>query len=119
MATLRTEETEQKYQKYKDEGQLANGCNLCDKAPTIKEFKYWKIVETLFPWDRIARVQHMIVPKRHVVYEDLNKKEKKEFDEIRREYIEQEYEIMAESTDRIKTIPQHFHVHLIVLKDKI
>lgn len=92
-------------------------CDICEKAPLVKEFTYWKIVDNIFPWDYIAKIQHMAVPKRHVVYEELSDEEKKEYDEIKVGYIEREYDIMAEATNKMKTIPSHFHMHLIVMKD--
>ena len=96
---------------------MAHTCNMCEKALIIKDFKYWKITENLFPWDRIAKIQHMIIPKRHVIYEELNQEEKKEFDEIKLGYVEQEYDIIAEATNKKKSIPEHFHVHLLIIKD--
>jgi hypothetical protein len=117
MGSLRTPEMEQKYIDYRKDGHMNHLCNICEKAPIIKEFKLWKIVGNLFPWDRVAKIQHMVVPKRHVVYEELSGEEKREFDEIKVGYIEKEYEIIAEATNKIKTIPSHFHMHLIVMKD--
>lgn len=92
-------------------------CNICEKAPLIKDFKYWKIVDNIFPWDKIAKIQHMMVPKKHITYKELKEEERKEFDEIKLGYIDEKYDIMAEATTKIKTIPAHFHIHLIVMKD--
>ncbi len=117
MGTLRTTEMENKYIEYRKDGHMVHTCNICEKAPLIKDFKYWKIVDVLFPWDRIAKIQHMIVPKRHIVYQELKDEEKKEFDEIKLGYIDQKYDLIAETTNKIKTIPAHFHVHLLIFKD--
>lgn len=119
MGGLRSDEMEQKYREYIKDGHMEIVCNLCDKATSVKEFKYWKIVENIFPWDRIAKIQHMIIPKRHIMYQELNDEEKKEFDKIKLGYIEENYELIAEATHKKKSIPKHFHVHLIVTKDKV
>jgi hypothetical protein len=116
---MRTKRMEKKYLKFKTDGHLSNGCNLCDKkkAETIKEFKYWRIVNNIFPWDRIARINHLIISKRHIVYEKLNKQEKIELDKLKSKYINKKYEIIAETTNRKKSIPEHFHLHLIIPKE--
>jgi hypothetical protein len=118
MGVFRTKNTYDSYAKYIAEGNLGNGCNLCSAA-SVKEFEHWKILNNLFPWDNISKINHIIVPKRHVLYEELNEAEKKEFDSIKLGYIETEYEIIAEATNRKKSIPTHFHKHLLVLKDTL
>ncbi len=116
---LRTKKTYEKYTKFRNEGFLANGCNLCKKNKPIKEYKHWRIINNKFPWDRIAKINHILIPKRHIVYGQLNEIEKKEFDLLKSTYVDKKYEIMVEATDGIKSIPSHYHVHLIVVKDKI
>lgn len=76
MARLRTQEGEEKYQKLIAAGYLNGGCKLCE-APSIKDFVYWKIIRNDFPYDLIAQIHDMIVPKRHVKESDLSKEEKK------------------------------------------
>jgi len=116
MGVQRTKKTEEKYKKFMAKGFLAKGCNLCRKVKSIKEFRYWRIVDNEFPWDRIAKINHMIIPKRHIIYEELNKAEKKEFESIKSAYIEEKYELIAEVANKKKSIPDHFHIHLIILK---
>jgi hypothetical protein len=114
----RSKKMHEKYHRYKKTHFKEGVCNLCNKtrAATIKNFKYWRIVKNIFPWDRIARTHHMIIPKRHVVYEDLSRAEKKELDKLRSSYINKHYWVMAEATHRKKSIPGHHHIHLLVLK---
>lgn len=118
MEIQRTKKTYIKYKKFKKEKVFINECGLC-KEKLIKEFKYWKIIKNRFPWDRIAKINHIVIPKRHVVYKKLNKKEKKELETIKMGYIEKKYELLAEATNRKKSIPGHFHIHLIILKKQI
>ena len=113
---LRTKESHLKYKKLRDEGFLDNGCRMCKEDVVLKEFRYWKILTAKFPWDGIAETHHLIIPKRHVAYVELTEDEKKEYDLIKSEYIEKEYELIAEGTINKKTIPAHLHIHLIILK---
>ena len=108
----------ERYQRYKKSHFKLGWCSLCDKerSATLKTYRYWKIVNNLFPWDRIAKIQHMLLPKRHVPYQKLNKKEKQELEKLKGGYVEHHYDIMAEATHRKKSIPEHYHLHLIVLK---
>jgi len=115
---LRTKKTYDKYLRMQAKGLLDHGCRLCQIKP-IKKFKYWQIINNEYPWDLIAKTNHIILPKRHVVYAKLNKAEKKEFDFIKAGYIEKNYGHIMETTDKRKSIPGHFHLHLLVLKDKI
>ncbi|MFZ1019906.1 MAG: hypothetical protein WAN61_02865 [Minisyncoccia bacterium] len=117
MGILRTKRSDRRYRKLIAAGLLENdGCKLCQEI-VIKKFKHWKILKTRFPWDRIAKVHHMIVPIRHITFEQLNRAEKKEYEIIKESYIQKNYETIAESTNKTKTIPTHFHLHLIVIKD--
>jgi len=116
---LRTKKTYLKYIELQKKGLLLNGCRLCKKPKSIKEFKYWRITHNSFPWDLVSRTNYLLIPKRHTVYSKLNSKEKKEFDLIKATYVGEHYEIMLEVTDKMKSIPSHFHVHLINLKKKL
>jgi hypothetical protein len=119
VTSLRTRKTYEEYNEIIAERILENGCALCreNKDELIKEFKHWKIIENKFPWDLIAKTNHLIIPKRHVIYEELNSEEKEEFDLIKSEHVEKGYELMAEAL--VKSVPKHFHIHLIILKDRI
>jgi diadenosine tetraphosphate (Ap4A) HIT family hydrolase len=121
MINLRTRKTADKYKKHIANGFLANGCNLCknNKDELIKEFKHWRIVDNIFPWDRITKIHHMIIPKRHIKGIDLTKTEISELESIKSKYINKKYQIIAEPVRKYKSIPEHFHLHLIVIKDNI
>ena len=117
MQDFRTKKTYDKYMKKIAEGHLDHGCRLCQIKP-IKKYKYWTIMDNEYPWDLIAKTNHMIVPKRHVAYEKLNIAEQKEFDLIKKNYLEKKYTLFIEAATREKSIPGHFHIHLIILKDR-
>lgn len=120
MANLRTKKTENTYKKYRAGG-YAKECGLCkkDKKEVIKEFKHWRILDNLFPWDRIAKINHLLIPKKHIVEKELTENARKELILIKSTYINDNYEVMAEAAHKVKSIPEHFHMHLIVTKDRI
>lgn len=115
MGTLRTPETEAAYTKVKQEGHLENGCALC-AAPSVKEFGEWRIVENEFPYDLVADVHHMILPKRHAA--ELSESEQAEFARIKEEYLQSIYEFFIEPVKRRRSIPGHWHLHLITAKHR-
>ena len=116
MPGTRTKKMHDEYKKYQKTTFGPGVCVLCSKAKMIKTFKHWKIVVNLFPWDRIAKIQHMIIPKRHIVYGKLTSAEKQELEKIKLNYLNKKYDILAEATNRILSIPSHYHLHLILLK---
>ncbi|MBI2623789.1 MAG: hypothetical protein HYW65_04475 [Candidatus Liptonbacteria bacterium] len=116
MGTLRTEERERIYTAYRNRGELAGECKLCNKPP-LQSFRFWKIAENSFPYDKIAEAHHMIISFRHVTESGLNAKELKEIGELKTGYINKNYDFVMEPTQKNKTIPEHFHLHLIVAKN--
>lgn len=114
--TWRKKSSDRIYRKKIKEGLLDHGCRLCIKK-ALKEYKYWRIVENSFPWDNIAKTHHMVIPKRHITIDKLNREEKKEYEIIKENYIQPNYDTIAESTHKNKSIPAHFHLHLLVEKD--
>lgn len=117
---LRKPKTEKKYEKleaFRENHKLK--CPLC-KAKNIKKFKYWKIIKNDFPYDRIASRHDMLVPIRHATEEKLNRKEQAEYKKIKETYLEESsYDYFLEVSQKGKSIPSHFHMHLIVLKKKL
>ncbi len=113
--SLRSEETQKKYDEWKLDPANQGHCVLCGFEPVVK-FTYWKIVPNTFPYDRFAAQHDTLLPLRHVVGEELRPEEKDELEEIKRTYVGDRYNMIIESTHRTMTIPSHFHLHLIVLK---
>ncbi|MDP9249073.1 MAG: hypothetical protein M3M85_00990 [bacterium] len=118
MKGVRTKKMYDEYQRYKKTHFKDGTCRLCDKtkSDTLEDFRYWRIVENLFPWDRIIKVHHMIISKRHATADKLAPKERQELEKLKSGYINKNYGVMAEATHRKKSIPGHFHLHLLVLK---
>jgi diadenosine tetraphosphate (Ap4A) HIT family hydrolase len=116
MASLRTPETQAKYVEYIASGRLESGCALCAKT-TLREFSHWKIVQNDFPYDRIASMHHMLIPKRHVSEAELTEEEHQEFLALKNGTLNDMYDYFLEAAHRAKTVPAHFHIHLVVLKE--
>ncbi len=91
-------------------------CSICSK-PAIQIFKYWKITDNSFPYDLIATTHHMIVPLRHVTETGLSKEEVEEFTSLKEGIVDTDYDYIIEATTKNKSIPAHFHLHLIVGKN--
>jgi diadenosine tetraphosphate (Ap4A) HIT family hydrolase len=116
MDLLRTDEMAAKYKAAINNGALDGGCVLCQKT-SIVEFEYWKIIENDFPYDRIAKIHHMIVPKGHISEGKISDLAQKEIAEIKEGYISSNYNYIIEAAHKNKSIPDHFHLHLITVKD--
>lgn len=116
MGTLRTKEMEEKYEAYKKQRDSNAPCDLCTKE-TLQTFSYWKITDCMFPWDKLAKVQHMIMPLRHVTEQEITQEEWYELNSIKHNFIHDNYEVIMEATNRKKSIPGHFHLHLIINKE--
>lgn len=115
MHLFRTPATEEEYRKYISQGGMGGSCPLCEKE-SLKEFKLWRIVENQFPYDKIASTHHMILPARHVTEEGLSEGELAEYKEVKKEYLHRKYEFLIEATFLTKSVPGHFHIHLLIGK---
>ncbi len=115
MPTLRTSEGDKKYHEYLLAHASDEKCGLCEK-PALQSFTYWKIVENSFPYDTIADTHHMVVPIEHKTEDLITQEEWSEYQTIKRGFIDKNYDHLIESTTKRKTIPNHFHIHLITRK---
>ncbi|HVZ76187.1 MAG TPA: hypothetical protein VG934_02890 [Candidatus Paceibacterota bacterium] len=107
----------QKYKDYREQGGLDHGCPLCEAEP-LKKYTYWKITDNKFPFDRIAQRHEMLLPLRHTNELGLTEEEKSELLAIKHsDDIQGSYQFMIEATEKQKSIPGHFHIHLLVAKD--
>ncbi|MCA9358443.1 hypothetical protein KC902_04245 [Candidatus Kaiserbacteria bacterium] len=90
-------------------------CHICE-APSVIEFEHWRIIQNKFPYDEIARRHDMIVPKVHKKEEDLTAIELQELRELKIGHINDTYQMLMESVPKNKSLPQHFHLHLLQIK---
>ncbi len=115
MPSLRTLEGKKAYQEYLAQTPVSGTCPLCEKF-ALRTFKLWKIVENSFPYDLIAREHHMLVSLRHITESGLTADELRELLEIKNHAIEEDYDWIIEPVHKNKSIPDHFHLHLLVGK---
>jgi diadenosine tetraphosphate (Ap4A) HIT family hydrolase len=113
--SLRSLETEKIYQSFLKDPKPKE-CFLC-RAKPIKEFENWKIVENEFPYDGIATQSHILALKNHKIESDFNEEEKLELIKIKKD-LGLDYDMIIENGTHNQSIPQHFHLHLIVLKER-
>lgn len=100
------------------DGLLERACPLCaDDRTIVAEFKLWRITENRFPYDRITTLHHMLIPKRHVTENELTSEELTEFKHIKETELNENYTFIMEALPKQKSIPTHFHLHLIVPKE--
>src|SRR6056297_587011 len=114
---FRTDTTHEAYQTARAAGHLDDGCRLCD-AVTVQAFENWRIVNNRFPYDAVATTHHMLVPTRHVTEDELTTAEVAELLEIKQTALSM-YDCIIESLPHNKSIPEHHHIHLVVIKDDI
>ena len=113
--SLRKLETELAYRKYQKTPKFPT-CYICS-ATAIKTYGKWKKIENEFPYNEIATENHMIVPLRHTTEDNLTEEELREFTKIK-EDINDKYDMILENTHKQKSIPGHFHLHLLKIKER-
>lgn len=111
---LRTPETSVKYKEHRASRLFKESCVIC-AAPVVEQFTHFRVIANKFPYDRIAAKHLMLVPTRHVTESELSAVEREELAVIKATYAMQ-FDYIMEGTARTKSIPQHFHLHLIVGK---
>jgi diadenosine tetraphosphate (Ap4A) HIT family hydrolase len=112
MLGFRSKKTQESYDKLLALRKEEDGCPIC-KEPSEKDFKYWRIVKNPFPYDLIAKDHVMIMPKRHVMEDDLTEEEKEEYRYLEKNYIYQNYNFIMECSEKKRSIKDHYHLHLI------
>lgn len=93
-------------------------CLICS-LPVLQSFTHFAIVPNQFPYDLIALTHHMIISKRHCTEDMLTAAELDELKQIKRTYINDHYELITESVTKTSSIPQHYHLHLIVSRSDL
>lgn len=114
MTMFRTQKTHDAYEQAKARGHLTSGvCRMCEDE-TLVEFTNWRIITNLFPYDNIAQTHHLLIPKRHVIEQELTAQEVAELHNLKETKLNDTYTFIFEPLPKQKSIPQHFHLHLIV-----
>jgi diadenosine tetraphosphate (Ap4A) HIT family hydrolase len=114
---FRTDTTHNAYQGARAAGHLEDVCRLCE-AETITEFSHWRIIANNFPYDAIAAVHHMLIPTRHTKEAALTPDERAELLQLKEQNLDA-YDFLLESNRHKRSIPAHYHIHLLVPKEDI
>ncbi|CAN5746889.1 hypothetical protein BH11PAT2_BH11PAT2_01210 [soil metagenome] len=114
MASLRSPQAKKAYHDHTVTVLPGDPCELCEKT-SLKTFTHWRIVQNQYPYDLIAETHHMLIPIRHITEDEITAEESKELLEIKNNSIG-DYNWIIESAHTNKSIPSHFHLHLIVGK---
>jgi diadenosine tetraphosphate (Ap4A) HIT family hydrolase len=114
--TWRTEAMHQKYETGRKEVVNDGSCPLC-RAPIKYEFKHWKIIENIYPYDAVASLHDMLITKRHLSKDiELLEEEIAELYELKETILNETYTFVMEALPKNKSVPGHYHLHLIVSK---
>lgn len=112
---LRTPETWKRYQN----APKLEGCFLCtESGDIVKRYKFWFIVENAYPYDAVAEIHHMLVPKEHMCNEEgLTEAMTDEANEIMEELEEKGvYDCFMRNLTVAQSHPTHLHYHLLKWK---
>jgi len=91
--------------------------NFIKNSPAILEFKEWRVINNRFPYDTIAKVHHLLVPKRQFVNMlDMNEYERAELDGLLAHELGETYDMIAYNFPKNQSVKSWLHYHLIVLK---
>lgn len=117
MPYFRSDEVDALYKADQETEEFKTTCVLCT-APSLRTFVHWRLVQNKFPYDLLSSQHHMLLPLRHVDELQLSEEERAEYLQIKySDEIQHTYDDILESTHRSRSIPPHFHVHLLVLKE--
>lgn len=92
------------------------GCPLCKEVTSVTEFEHWRIVLNDFPYDKVASLHHMLIPKRHITLDEVTPEEQVEFNSIFKTTLNEKYTLIAQALPKKRSIPKHLHYHLLVPK---
>lgn len=90
-------------------------CPLCE-ADTILNFEHWRIIPNKYPYDAVARKHDQLVPKQHLTASEISSAAWEELEHLKQGVLNEEYSFLIEALPGAKSIPGHFHLHLMVPK---
>jgi hypothetical protein len=115
----RSDEVSKKYLSFlAAKGNGGAACVLCIKEAERDNnaFTYWSIVKNDFPYDLIAERHDLLVSKRCFGEESgMSEQERDELVRIKNDILpgRDEYDIILENFPKGRSVPTHYHLHLI------
>lgn len=113
---LRTEETARRYEEACAQQKADGGCRLCNDPESIEEYAHWRLMPNKFPYDRLFAKSDMLVIRRHADEYGLTDEERAELLSLKAGVLADRYDSLLDHLPRQKSIPHHYHVHLISFK---
>ncbi len=119
MNTPRLPETEKRYLaflKKNHEAQQNGAIFTLENEVVLREFTNWIIIENRFPYDGMAKVNHMLIPRDPVTdFYTAPAALQDEYHAIRRLLSEEAYyDAIIENFPRSRSVTRHTHSHLVV-----
>ena len=87
-------------------------CPLCT-AQTLKTFTRWRLIDNKYPYDAVAKTHHLLVPIRHTDGSEITSDERDELELLKNTQLNSDYSFILETLPGTKSIPGHYHLHLI------
>ena len=121
MPFLRTPQTQQAYEQWKENHPGEAGCFLCTREPKVSCGHYWKIIANDFPYDAIASASDLLVPLRHFARKrDMSTEESAELSLLLEKMDEETlpgYDAILENFTSGRTQKAHYHIHCVAIKN--
>ena len=112
MGTLRTPQTEAKYQQAIREGLTVPLAEI----PSLIEWKFWKLVKNQYPHDLVLKEHDLLIPLRvFALPGEMTMNEIRELFEILEE-LSNQYDSIKFNYPVQQSVRNHFHLHLQVNK---
>lgn len=120
MASLRSKEVSERYKRDRVAGEWDTETYTFDWQNTaLQEFTHWALVPSNYPYDLIAEVHHLLVPKRvFPTYREVNEEEYEELKSIK-DKLKDHYDFILENLPSKITISSHYHLHFIKMRTDI
>lgn len=112
---MRTAELEAKYQNDK----LTGKAKHLNDEPALKEWKYWRLVNNRYPYDKIMdETHHMIVLKRDVHVFSISSEELHELWFEIFPWADDHYHVSNINFDALRSISSTPHIHILNIKEE-
>jgi len=108
----RTQETHDQYLHDRQVDIKTDRCPLCT-AETLVQYTYWRIIPNKYPHDAVADKHEMIIPIGHTLERELSPEAKQELYNLKYNVLGKQYVFILEALPGQKSIPGHFHLHLM------
>lgn len=111
----RTQKMHDIYNNERQADLVSDLCPLC-QAPSVLEFQHWRIIANKYPYDSVAQTHHLLLIKDHVAEGEISIEAWEELKTMKNGKLNELYAFIFEALPKNKSVPGHFHLHLLVPK---